>query len=92
MHLIEKNDGSIQDSTSVPGKASAAAMMTHLLGHSLLFTDSSQNSLQNGLEFSLLSTVKLAAASGIKLALVLCLLPILVRGYRHFQTPKLACL
>ena len=58
MHLIGKNVVSIRDSNSVPGEDSAAAMMTHLLGHPLSFTDSSQHGLQNGIDFSLLSTVK----------------------------------
>ena len=58
MHLIGKNVVSIGDSISVAGEDSAAAVMTHLLGHPPSFTDSSQHGLQNGLDFSLLSTVK----------------------------------
>ena len=58
MHFIGKNVVSIRDSNSVPGEDSAAAIMTHLLGHPLSFTDSSQHGLQNGLDLSLLSTVK----------------------------------
>ena len=92
MHLIEKNVVSIRGFNSVPGEDSAAAMMTHLLGHPLSFPDPSQHGLQNGLDSSLLSAVKAGSSLRDQARLSTLSAPILVRGYGHFQTPKLACL
>ena len=88
MHLIGKNVVSIRDSNSAPEEDSAAAMMTHLLGHPLSFTASSQHGLQNGLDFSLLSTVKAGSSLGDQARLSTLSAPDSGSWLRAFPKPK----
>ncbi len=92
MHIIGKNVVSIRDINSVSGEDSAAAMMTHLLGHPLSFTDSSQHGLQNGLDFSLLSTVKAGSSLRNQARLSTLSAPHSGSWLRAFPNRKLACL
>ena len=88
MHLIGKTVVSIRDFNSVPGEDSAAAMMTHLLGHPLFFPDPSQHGLQNGLDFSLLSTVKAGSSLRDQARLSTLSAPHSSSWLRAFPNPK----
>ena len=88
MHLIGKNVVSIRDSNSVPGEDSAATMVTRLLGHPLSFTDFSQHGLQNGLDFSLLSTVKAGSSLSDQARLSTLSAPYSHSWLRAFPNPK----
>ena len=88
MHLIVKDVVSIQDSNSVPGEDSAAAMTTHLVGNSLSFTDSLQHGLQNCLDFSLLSTVKACSSLRDQASLSTLSAPHSGSWLREFPNPK----
>ncbi len=91
MHLIGKNVVSIWGSNSVPGEESAATMMTHLIGHPLSFIDSLQHDLQNGHDFTILSTDRAGISLRDQARLSTLSTPHSGSWLRTFTNSKLAC-